>query len=206
MFISGLINDFKPKILQLEKQQLEFHELVNELRDYAQKENIGRATTKHSATAFLSFVPPREVRGKEGKGGRQGRPQQRPLSDIGPGAKEPDFCNHFERRNAQFARGLTAEFFALSMTSTGLALKQFANRVQSDCSQLIDMGAKVDRSHVEGVFISGLIDDFKPKILQLEKQQLEFHELVNELWDYAQKENIGRATFGDRVLVLRSPS
>ena len=38
--------------------------------------------------------------------------------------------NHFERRNAQFARDLTAKFFNLLMTSTGLALKQFANRVQ----------------------------------------------------------------------------
>ena len=87
VFVSGLIDDFKPKILQLEKHQLEFNVLVNELWDYAQKENIGRITTKRSATAFLSFVPPQKVRGQGGKGGRQGRPQQRPPSDVGPGAK-----------------------------------------------------------------------------------------------------------------------
>ena len=48
--------------------------------------------------------------------------------------------NHFERHNAQFARGLTAKFFNRSMTSTGLALKQFANKVVADYNQLTDMG------------------------------------------------------------------
>ena len=115
-----------------------------------------------------------------------------PMGDSGRAWLQ--ITSHFERRNAQFARGLTAKFFSLSMTSTGLALKQFANRVQDDYNQLTDMGAVVDPSHIEGVFISGLIDDFKPKMLQLEKQTLQFHDLVNELWDYAQKENIGQAT------------
>ena len=40
--------------------------------------------------------------------------------------------SHFERQNAQFVRGLTTKFFSLTMINTGLALKQFANRVVTD--------------------------------------------------------------------------
>ena len=56
--------------------------------------------------------------------------EQLPLGDVGKAWHQ--ITSHFERRNPQFVRTLTAKFFALSMTSTGLALKQFANRVQSD--------------------------------------------------------------------------
>ena len=93
-------------------------------------------------------------------------------------------CNHFERRNAQFVRDLTSSFYQLSMVRTGLGLKQFANRVVTDYQQIQDMGGDLPESQVRGVFIQGLIDDFKPKLLQVEKLDLPFHELIR---DYAQK-------------------
>ena len=80
------------------------------------------------------------------------------------------------------------------MVRTGLGLKQFANRVVTDYQQIKDMGGDLSESQVRGVFIQGLIDDFKPKLLQVEKLHLPFHELITELWDYAQKERIGQAT------------
>jgi hypothetical protein len=107
------------------------------------------------------------------------------------GAAWEAISNHFQRKTPQFIRDRTSEFFTLSMASSGLGLKQFANKVREDYNAIRELGGKLDPSQIEGVFINGLISEFNPKMLQLDTLKLSFTELVTALWDYAVKENIG---------------